>query len=312
MVIFDSSGKMTTNMKSTLGFKKTAFILVTVLFIISLFGIVYFYLINGSVTNFNSARAYQDILYQSALGPRIPGSEAHMREVDWIKNELGKEKWQVETQEGNLGGHPIQNLIAKRGTGTPWIIIGAHYDSRFFADQDLDLNNRQKPVPGANDGASGVAVLLELARVLPQEMNKEIWLVFFDAEDQGDINGWNWILGSRYFASRLEGKPDAVVVIDMIGDSNLNIYYETNSDPDLSKSIWESAAKVGYQKQFIPKPKYSVLDDHTPFIENGIKAADIIDFDYPYWHTIADTSDKVSPESLRAVGETLINWINTQ
>jgi Zn-dependent M28 family amino/carboxypeptidase len=299
-------------MNFTLRFKKNTFISVTVLVIISISGVVYFYLLNSSGKKFNSSRAYRDILYQTALGPRIPGSEAHTREVDWVKNELGKEKWQVETQNGNLDGHPIQNLIAKRGTGAPWIIIGAHYDSRFFADQDPDINNRQKPVPGANDGASGVAVLLELARVLPQKMNKEIWLVFFDAEDQGDINGWNWILGSRYFASHIEGKPDAVVVIDMIGDSNLNIYYETNSDPDLSKSIWESAAKAGYQKQFIPKPKYSVLDDHTPFIEKGIKAADIIDFDYPYYHAIADTSDKVSPVSLKAVGETLINWLDTQ
>ena len=169
--------------------------------------------------------------------------------------------------------------------------------TRFFADQDPDINNHQKPVPGANDGASGVAVLLELARVLPQNINKEIWLVFFDAEDQGNINGWDWILGSRYFASHLEEKvPNAVIVIDMIGDSDLNIYFETNSDPDLSKSIWESAAIAGYQKQFIPQPKYSILDDHIPFIEKGIIAVDIIDFDYPYYHTISDTSDKVSPE----------------
>jgi glutaminyl-peptide cyclotransferase len=274
--------------------------------------IVNFMITTNSKAKFNGDRAYPDVIYQTNLGPRLPGSMVHTAEVNWIRNQLSQANWQVETQTGEQDGHPIENLVAKRGTGTPWIIIGAHYDSRLFADQDPDMNNHKKTVPGANDGASGVAVLLELARVLPKEMNKEIWLVFFDAEDQGNINGWDWILGSRYFVSQLQETPDAVIVIDMIGDSDLNIYYETNSDPDLSKSIWESASKAGYQLQFIPQPKYSILDDHTPFLENGIKAVDIIDFDYPYWHTTADTNDKVSPESLKAVGETLMQWLETQ
>ena len=287
-------------------------IFLTAIVILLIGGGLYFYLLTNSKSKFNSARAYQDVLSQTNLGPRTLGSEAHSLEVNWIKDQLEQVNWQVETQVGNQDGFPIENLIAKKGTGTPWIIIGAHYDSRLYADQDPDLTNHQKPVPGANDGASGVAVLLELARVLPQKMNKQIWLVFFDAEDQGDINGSDWILGSRYFAAHLEGVPNAVTVIDMIGDSNLNIYYETNSDPDLSKSIWESAANAGYQKQFIPQPKYSILDDHIPFVEKGINAVDIIDFDYPYWHTISDTSDKVSPDSLKAVGETLLKWLETQ
>ncbi len=98
------------------------------------------------------------------------------------------------------------------------------------ADHDPDPALRTQPVPGANDGASGVAVLLELARSLPETLHAQVWLVFFDAEDQGDIQGWDWILGSRAFAQQLTTKPDAVVVIDMIGDKNLDIYYESNSD----------------------------------------------------------------------------------
>jgi glutaminyl-peptide cyclotransferase len=301
---------MTTTIRSN---KRTIiFISAVVIFLIIISVIVNFLITTNSKASFNGDRAYPDVIYQTNLGPRLPGSEAHTVEVNWIKDQLNQANWQVGTQAGEQDGHAVENVIAKRGTGKPWIIIGAHYDSRFVADQDPDINNRQQSVPGANDGASGVAVLLEMARVLPKELNKEIWLVFFDAEDQGNIKGWDWILGSRYFVSQLQGTPDAVIVIDMIGDSDLNIYYETNSDPDLSKSIWESAAKAGYQKQFIPQPKYSILDDHTPFLENGIKAADIIDFDYPYWHTTADTSDKVSPESLKAVGETLMQWLATQ
>jgi glutaminyl-peptide cyclotransferase len=285
------------------------FCAITIILIIS--GAIYFYLTHNNNHEFNPTRAYQDVVTQVAFGPRIMGSEAHTLEVNWIRDELKKANWQIETQTGEQSGQPIENLIAKRGTGKPWIIIGAHYDTRQFADQDPDIHNQLQPVPGANDGASGVAVLLELARVLPRDLNKQIWLVFFDAEDQGDIDEWDWIQGSRYFASHLEGTPDAVVVIDMIGDTDQNIYYETNSDPNISKSIWESAAKAGYQDQFIPQPKFSMLDDHTPFLENGIKAVDIIDFDYPYWHTISDIPQKVSAGSLKAVGETLLKWLDT-
>jgi glutaminyl-peptide cyclotransferase len=133
-------------------------------------------------------------------------------------------------------------------------------------------------------------------------------LVFFDAEDNGRIPGWDWILGSRAFVEALEGKPDAAVIVDMIGDADLEIYLERGSDPELSAEIWDVAAYLGYS-QFIPTPKYHILDDHVPFLEAGIPALNIIDFDYPYWHTIEDTVDKVSAESLEAVGETLRVWL---
>src|SRR3990172_4321574 len=128
--------------------------------------------------------------------------------------------WQVEIQETRSMGHPIRNIIAKKGSGEKWIILGAHYDSRLLADQDTDPEKQREPVPGANDGASGVAVLLELARALPRNLEKQVWLVFFDAEDNGRIPEWDWILGSRAFAESLTAYPDSVVVIDMIGDAN--------------------------------------------------------------------------------------------
>jgi hypothetical protein len=261
---------------------------------------------------FNGETALKDVQYQVSLGARTPGSEAHVVVVKWLRQELAASGWQVEEQDSSLMGHPIQNVAAKRGSGSPWIILGAHYDSRMLSDHDPDPALRSQPVPAANDGASGVAVLVELARGLPQTLHSQIWLVFFDVEDQGDIKGWDWILGSRSFAQQLAAKPDAVVVIDMIGDKNLDIYYEKNSNPELSQAIWSIADHAGYQQQFIPKEKYSMEDDHTPFLEQGIRAVDIIDFDYPYWHTTADTPDKVSAESLHAVGDTLFRWILTQ
>jgi Zn-dependent M28 family amino/carboxypeptidase len=280
-------------------------------------GAVYFFISlhkPAAPVGFNGDTALQDVQYQVDLGPRTPGSQAHALEVTWISQQLTSSGWQVEEQDTNLMGHPIQNIVAKRGAPAqqPWIILGAHYDSRMFADHDPNPALRKQPVPGANDGASGVAVLLGLARSLPKTLHAQVWLVFFDAEDQGDIQGWDWILGSRAFASQLTTKPDAVVVVDMIGDKNLDIYYESNSDPALSQAIWSVADKAGYLTQFIPQDKYSMEDDHTPFLEKGIHAVDLIDFDYPYWHTTADTADKVSAESLHAVGDTLFQWINAQ
>jgi glutaminyl-peptide cyclotransferase len=258
---------------------------------------------------FDGERAYADVEYQVSLGPRLPGSEAHAQAVEWMLDGLKSVGWQTEVQEAEMLGHPIKNVIAKRGTGSPWIIIGAHYDSRFWADSDPDPANHREPVPGANDGASGVAVLMELARTLPEDLDKEIWLVFFDAEDQGRIPEWDWILGSQAFADSLQSDPEIVLVVDMIGDADLNINLEGNSDPELSQEIWTKAAELGYEEQFIPELGYTMLDDHIPFVNRGIPSVLIIDFDYPYWHTLEDTPDKVSPESLQAVGDTLLAWI---
>lgn len=259
---------------------------------------------------FDGPRAYADVERQVAFGPRLPGSQAHAQVVDWLQAELGAYGWSVELQETTYLNQPVKNVIARRGTDqAPWIILGAHFDSRFTADQDPDPDRRADPVPGANDGASGVAVLVELARILPDDLNKQIWLVFFDAEDQGRIPGWDWILGSRAFVEQLSGSPDSVIIVDMIGDADLNIYKERNSDPELTDEIWQAAAEQGHANVFIPDYGYSILDDHTPFLEKGLRAIDIIDFDYPYWHTVEDTPDKVSGESLQAVGDTLLYWL---
>ena len=262
---------------------------------------------------FDGDRAFEHIKYQVSLGPRIPESQAHAKFVQWIEAELSKAGWNTTQQVFTSLDHPIINIIGRRdvenGSDVPWIILGAHYDSRLIADRDPNSELRSHAVPGANDGASGVAVLLELARVLPKDLPINVWLVFFDGEDNGNIPGWDWILGSRGFVERLEGKPDAAIIVDMIGDSDLNIYYEKNSDPELSKEIWGIADNLAYSGQFIPIENHRILDDHIPFLEAGIKAVDIIDFNYPYWHTTMDTMDKVSPVSLKTVGETLRQWL---
>jgi glutaminyl-peptide cyclotransferase len=260
---------------------------------------------------FDGQRAYTDVQTQVAFGSRVPGTEGHAKVQEWIRTELESAGWKVEIQKSESLGHSVENLVAKRTAESPQIIIGAHYDTRMFADQDPDPTQHMNHVPGANDGASGVAVLLGLARSLP-ENTVPVWLVFFDTEDNGNIQGWDWILGSREFVKNNPVQPRAVIIVDMIGDSDLNIYKERNSNPELTDAIWATAKGLGYESKFIPEYKHSMLDDHTPFLQAGIPAVDIIDFDYPYWHTVQDTPDKVSAESLQVVGETLRAWVMQQ
>jgi Zn-dependent M28 family amino/carboxypeptidase len=147
---------------------------------------------------------------------------------------------------------------------------------------------------------------------LPEDFQGTVWLVFFDAEDNGMIAEWDWIMGSQAFVDQLDGQPDAVVIVDMIGDADLKIYREKNSDPRLTQEIWRVAEALGYSDHFIASSKYRIIDDHIPFLEAGIPSTDIIDFDYPYWHTIDDTLDKVSSESLEIVGNVVLTWLLTK
>jgi glutaminyl-peptide cyclotransferase len=271
--------------------------------------IVIFIFFQDQEKAFDQEAAFQNIETQMAFGPRVPGSEAHQAFIDWAGTELTKNEWKVELQTGEISGHALTNIIGKKGQGDEIIMLSAHYDSRIVADQDPDFPTVSQPVPGANDGASGVAVLLELARVLSITRDKQIWIVLFDIEDNGNLQDWDWILGSQYFADHLEIRPSMVVNLDMIGDSDLTIYKERNSTTSINDEIWSIASQLGLSDVFIPEYAYSILDDHTPFLRLGIKAADIIDMDYPYWHTTKDDISRVSATSLGAVGNVIEKWI---
>ncbi len=264
----------------------------------------------AETAEFNAERAYADVQTQVAFGPRTPGSEAHARLLEWLRGQLEAAGWQVEIQQAEALGHPIRNVVAYRTKEVPRILLAAHYDSRLYASRDPDPHKWTEPVPGANDGASGVAVLLELARILPEE-TVPLWLVFFDAEDNGDIPGWDWLLGSRAFVAQMQVRPEAMLLVDMVGDPDLSLPMEGNSDVALRTSIWETAAALGYEKIFIPQVRYTVQDDHVPFLEAGVPAADIIDLEYPYWHTTSDTPEHVSARSLQIVGEVLLTWLTS-
>jgi Zn-dependent M28 family amino/carboxypeptidase len=263
-------------------------------------------------SQFNGEKAFEYVNKQLTFGPRIPGGEGHEVFINWAINELLSFGWHVQKQNFLYHETQLTNIIAEKGQGTNWIVLGAHYDSRKFADHDPIYENRQQPVLGANDGASGVAILLELAEVLKFNSSLEISLVFFDGEDQGQINDWDWIIGSSYYVSQLINRPSKVIIIDMVGDKELNIYRENTSDQFLTSEIWKTAGLLGYNSYFIDNTKYTMIDDHTPFLSSNIPASLIIDFDYGFWHTTKDTIEQISPLSLRVVGATLQSWISHQ
>lgn len=258
---------------------------------------------------FQGDLAYDWVIRQTDLGYRITGTETSLKAGDMYIEALQGLGWETREQTFTYKETPVRNILAWRGDG-PAVLIGAHYDTRRAADEE----DPSVPVLGANDGASGVAVLLELARALDwAQVDNRIYLAFFDAEDNGRLDGWDWIVGSTYMAEHWgdNGEPEltAMVLADMIGDADQQIYYEGNSDPALSQELWRIAADLGYEDRFIPQYKYTIIDDHVPFARMGIPAVDIIDFDYPYWHTTQDTPDKVSAESLEAVGRTIEVWL---
>jgi Zn-dependent M28 family amino/carboxypeptidase len=172
------------------------------------------------------------------------------------------------------------------------------------------------PILGANDGASGVAILLELSRIFHQKPpDVKVVVVLFDGEDYGKRTD-DMLLGSRYFARKMKRRwrPDYGILIDMVGDKDLNIYIEpisANAAPEIVKKVWELAEELqleGIYREIGP----AVMDDHVPLIKAGIKCIDIIDFDYPYWHTLEDTPDKCNKKSLETVGKLLLELVYSE
>lgn len=291
---------------------------------------------------FDGERSLEFVEMQIEFGIRPVGSEALKLTGDAMIETLEAAGWEVVTQEFEHDAQgqifPVRNIIAKRGEG-PITMLAAHYDTRMIADNDPDPLLHGDPVLGANDGGSGAGVLLEMAEMVNDHYeiteNNQVWLVFFDAEDNGRIPGWDWIIGSRYMATHLDELGVApedfnlMILFDMVGEADTDreyigfdlgsekvgqrFYFEgnsTNHAPEQTAAIWQVANELGYAEQFVPQVRYTMIDDHMPFIEQGIPAVDIIDFDYPYWHTTADTLDKLSAVSLDRVGSVVEMYLN--
>jgi glutaminyl-peptide cyclotransferase len=271
----------------------------------------------GARTAFNGAVALSYVKAQLDFGPRVPGSEAHRRAGDWIVAQMKQradtvieQRWTHVTVTGDT--LPLRNILARfRPTATERVLYVTHWDSRPTSDEASDSASRRLPVPGANDGASGVALFIALGDVLKQTPpTVGVDLLFVDGEDYGSFSQMtDVLLGSKYFAAHLPSsdyRPLYGVLWDMIGDRNLDIYQEGFSiqrSPEVVSLVWRKAGELGYSRYFIPSPGQAITDDHLPLLDAGLRVIDVIDIDYPYHHTPEDTFDKVSAESLQVVGD---------
>ena len=274
---------------------------------------------------FDSKKALSYIKKQLDFGPRYLSSDGHklvqaflISELNELSDEVITQSWDHRSSNGDLYG--LTNII---GRFSPQrkdrILLGTHYDTRRFADQDG--MSPDDPVPGANDGASGVAIILEIAEVLSNTESYPkvgVDIVFFDAEEgEEDLSKTSWIpLGSSYFAKNIDKiyskvKPINGVIVDMVCDRDLRIEKETAS-LNQAGNQFEKFWNIGYRissYSFSSKPRYEIKDDHTALNEIGIPTFLIIDFDYPYFHTTKDTIDKCSEKSLKVIGDSILSYI---
>ncbi len=282
---------------------------------------------------FNGDNAYSYIQDQLDIGFRIPGTQERVDCANYFISKFQEIDNNFIYHLHNFTTHLVdcQNVLFKLNEDKPNIIIlGTHYDSRAKATKDPDITNRDSPVPGANDGASGSAVLLEIAKVLynrRENLSCQIWFLFFDAEDQGKDNdygldGWDWCIGSREFASEIDNyynstkeSFECMILLDMVGGDNLQFINEQYSTSSLLNELFAVGRQLGYNNQFSSNPETaSIIDDHRAFLNIGISSADlIINFwDNPGWsyhHTIQDNINHISNISLDVTGKTVEQFI---
>ena len=282
---------------------------------------------NNAVPNFDKGNAFRYLVEQCEFGPRNPGSNGYKQCLDYLQKTFSGFADTILLQPFvlddlvNEKSYDLTNIIARFKVDAPQqLLIGAHWDTRPWADEDPDTEKRNDPIIGANDGASGVAVILELARILnasPPPIG--ITLVLFDGEDMGRSGTpKSYAQGSLAFAKDLPiEKPDEAIILDMIGDAELHIPIERNSyrqNKQLVKKLWTMAEELSLDA-FESRIVYTLYDDHVPlWAEARIPAIDIIDFNYPnsyanYWHTTQDLPENCSAESLGQVGTLLVHYI---
>ncbi len=262
---------------------------------------------------------------QLGFGPRIPGSEGHRRMAAWLDSLLRTradsvvpQRWTHVTRQGD--SLPLVNLLARFNLSAPSrILFLAHWDTRPRADGPASTDTLA-PVMGANDGASGVAVLLAMADALKAAAPAiGVDLLFVDGEDYGDFNAdVDVLLGSRYYAANQPPgpKPRFAILLDMVGDRDLRIapeYYSQTAAPEVVELVWDMARRMGYGNVFVPDNGPMLTDDHVPLQQAGLRAINVIDFDYGpgnrWHHTPDDTLDKLSGESLAIVGNVMMGVV---
>jgi glutaminyl-peptide cyclotransferase len=278
---------------------------------------------------FDEKRAFELLLRQVDLGHRYPGSAGHGELIEFIKHELDAfatdcraQLFEVPLQAKMVQCQNVLGLVNGAAADRK-ILVGTHFDTRLIADRDPDREQRKKPILGANDGASGTAVMLEMARLFslkPPPCN--VIFAFFDAEDVGNIDGNEFYRGSSFFSQHMGDLiPDEVIILDMVGSRNfcmdidLNLLYYRSfyglKSLDMILSLIHIARRFSYTQFYgHKKNKFKYIGcDHIPFLQMLIPACIVIDIDYPQWHTQKDLPEFCSPVSLKAVGDVVMEYI---
>lgn len=273
---------------------------------------------------FSGERAKFYVDQQVSFGSRATGTAGSERTGDWLIEEFRQLGWDVLIQPFTTPNQTsARNIIAMRGEGPdagPVVILSTHYDTRLVADKDPDEQNRAEPAPGANAGASGPAVLLELARTLDRDLAEHtVCLVLFDAEDNGGLEGWDYALGSAHFTQRLNedaprcASPRAIVYLDMVGGARGRLSVIGDPlNPDASameEALQETAERIGYTGTLVGPRLRDETDALTRLAAIGAPAVLIIEPDYDYRHTLSDTADKVVGSTLQRTGDILKAWL---
>ena len=276
-----------------------------------------------AVPPFDADAAWGYLEKQLEFGPRAPGTEGHAACLEWMVATLRGKADAVRTHtfvfDDPYSDQRLQltNVIASfRPELSPRVAFGAHWDTRPRADRD-SASVAHLPIPGANDGGSGTAVLLALADVLADDPPPVgVDLLFFDGEDWGEEGDPQYyLLGSRRFVQdHRDYRPQAFVLFDLVGEKGVRIPmegYSLQAAPRLTNAVFQRALDLGLPA-FEPVRGPAVLDDHVPFLQAGIPSVNLIDFDYRYWHTLQDTLDKCSPESLDQMGTLALHllWLD--
>ena len=269
---------------------------------------------------FSGARALTNVSSQIDFGPRITGVEASLRMGDWLVEQLRLLGWDVVIQPFTIN-EQVQgrNIVAVRSPsrpGAPVVLLATHYDTRLVADADPDPVQQQQPTPGANAGASGTAILLELARTLDVDAGgSTVCLAFFDAEANTGLPGWDANIGSRLFVESLPDSvprcaaPRFVVGVDLAGAVEQRFFQNEAGDPALNAALWKAADHLELSARFPDQSRPMPFSATAVFTATGSATADIMSIDYPYRATLADTLDKLSADTLGAVGLVLETWL---
>ncbi len=265
---------------------------------------------------FDGERAYQELVRQVEFGPRVSGMSGHLACRDWLRAQLADPLGRARLQpfrlsEGQLSLSMYNVLADHDPENERQVLLCAHWDTRPTADEEEDPARRKLPIPGANDGASGVSVILEIARaVAAHPPGVGVRFVLFDGEDYGPGNDRMYLGAKHYAANPPALYPEWGVLLDMVGDLNLDIWREKHSEaaaPQVNDRLWAAAGEAGHRGIFHDAEKWAITDDHLPLLEAGIPVVDLIDFDYQWWHTLDDSPDKCSSASLGRVGEPLLH-----